>query len=163
MILTAIQRLYSYNSQMTARVIEAASELTRSQFTGQVVTGQSAIRDTLVHIANAQVCHVSWWSGAMTRDESFARQFPVSDYPDISAVSAFWRSVEQETAEFVDGLSNDASLGKIYRRTAGDGSIIERSLWEMMLHVVNHGTQHRSEVAMMLTALGHSPGDLDLL
>ena len=33
----------------------------------------------------------------------------------------------------------------------------------MMLHVANHGTQHRSEVAAMLTGFGHSPGDLDVL
>ena len=32
-----------------------------------------------------------------------------------------------------------------------------------MQHVIYHGMQHRSEVAMLLTDLGESPGWLDFL
>ena len=36
-------------------------------------------------------------------------------------------------------------------------------LWQMLAHVVNHGTQHRSEAAAILTEADRSPGELDMI
>jgi uncharacterized damage-inducible protein DinB len=37
----------------------------------------------------------------------------------------------------------------------------DRILWRCLYHLANHGTQHRSEAAALLTKFDHSPGDLD--
>jgi uncharacterized damage-inducible protein DinB len=36
-------------------------------------------------------------------------------------------------------------------------------LWQIVLHVVNHGTHHRGQVAAMMRAMGHVPPPLDLI
>ena len=48
-----------------------------------------------------------------------------------------------------------------YKRTGGEDQ--RNVLWHLLIHVVNHGTEHRSQVAAELTAYGYSPGDLDVV
>ena len=47
-----------------------------------------------------------------------------------------------------------------YVRSNGEQRV--KPFWHTLVHVVNHGTQHRSEAAVLLTMYGASPGDLDL-
>jgi uncharacterized damage-inducible protein DinB len=163
MFLQAVKRLYEYHADATERVLRTAGALTAEQFTAVVVPGQPALRDTLVHLSDAQIVHLSWWDGSMSGEESWRREFPVQDYPDVRAVRKMWEGILGDTRAFIDTLNGDADMERVHTRTRRDGSVQQTLLWESMLHVLNHSTQHRSEAALMLTAPGYSPGDLDLL
>ena len=160
---SAVKRLYAYGIETTARLLDSAAEIDPVQFTSTVVSGLRPIRDTLVHMADTEICHLSWVDGTMSRAESFARQFPPADYPDVAAVRALGTQASHQTTRFFVTLSADRDLERILTNVANDGTRRDRQVWEILLHVANHATQHRSEIAVMLTALGHSPGDLDLL
>ena len=58
--------------------------------------------------------------------------------------------------------SNDEELQRIVHYTNLHNRSFAFPLWQLMAHVVNHGTQHRAEAAALLTDWGYSPGDMDL-
>ena len=62
--------------------------------------------------------------------------------------------------DYLAGLTDDDLTGYV-RYTTESGLKRERLLWHCLVHVVNHGTQHRSEAAAILTGYGCSPGELD--
>ncbi len=163
MFLSAVGRLYDYQSEVNNHLLDVASRISRDEFTSVLIEGQPSIRDTLVHMVGVIQINVSWWDGSMDGSTSFDREFLPHEYPDISSVKIFWAEVDSQLRSFINSLENSSDLEREYQRSLPDGEIRTRVLWEMMLHVINHGTQHRSEVAIMLTKLGYSPGDMEIL
>jgi uncharacterized damage-inducible protein DinB len=92
--------------------------------------------------------------GQLTPDLSEA------DFPSLDALEQRWPEEQAAMRAYLAGLQDDDLAGMV-RYTTGSGEKRERVLWHCLLHVVNHGTQHRSEAAALLTEYGHSPGDLD--
>lgn len=83
-------------------------------------------------------------------------------FPDLAAIRRRWNLIEGETRDFVAALT-EADLARIVEYLNTQRERWAYPLWQQMIHQVNHATQHRSEVAMVLTRFGHSPGWLDFL
>jgi uncharacterized damage-inducible protein DinB len=82
--------------------------------------------------------------------------------PTFQALQERWEREAQALQDFLTALTDD-DLNRTIRYKTTTGNAMANVLWHLMAHVVNHGTQHRSEAAMLLTGYGYSPGDLDLI
>ena len=152
-----IRILYRYNAWANARILDTSARLSPEQLLASCGASFDSVRDTLVHTLGAQWLYLERWQGRSPRTMPEARQFP-----DLAAIRARWDEIERDTQAFVAGL-RDADLDHVVEYTNMEGVRWAYPLWQQMIQQVNHGTQHRSEAAVMLTQLGFSPGWLDFL
>ena len=157
MFADSVRTLYDYNAWANERVLAAAAHLTSEQLMAAGGMGRGSVRDTLVHIMSAQWLYLSRWQGTSPRADLTADEFP-----DLPVIRTRWSAIERDTQEFVSRLRDD-DLAQVVAYVNTRGKRWAYPLWQQMLHQVNHATQHRSEVAAMLTHFGHSPGNLDFL
>lgn len=162
MFADALRALYAYNTWATGQVLAAAAHLTPEQLNVPGQAGHGSVRDTLLHLLEVHRGWLSWWDGSKSAEASYADRLDRDALPDVAAIQVVWAEISAQTGAFVSTLT-DSDPGRVYGWDMGSGRTWAQPLWGMMLHVANHGTQHRAEVATMLTGFGHSPGDLDLI
>jgi uncharacterized damage-inducible protein DinB len=158
----AVRASYAYNHWATERILDTAAMLSADQWQAPGSAGHGSIRDTLVHLISTQKGWLAWWDGSLPPAEAQGRRLDPQTFAGAAELRPIWQAVEDTTAAFTAGLG-ETQLAKVYTTDLPNGSVFRMPLWQMMLHVANHGTQHRSEVAAMLTAFGRSPGDLDMV
>ena len=148
--------LFDYHYWANQRILRTAANLTTAQFTAQVFPHHNSLRGTLVHTLSAEWIWLERWHGispkTMLREE---------DWAVLESVRERWGQEEARLRGLLATL-RDEDLLRTVNYTNLRGKAFAYPLWQLMAHVVNHGTQHRAEAAAMLTELGHSPGDMDL-
>ncbi len=150
-----IRLLYAYNEWATRRILDAAAELAQEELTTPSDWGWGDLRGLLVHILNAEI----GWRHRLGKQGDF-NWLDAAEFADVAAIRARWEAETEKLWAFLNGLTDeDIEAVLNYER---NGETRAGKLWHFLAHVVNHGTQHRSECAALLTGLGASPGDMDL-
>ncbi len=149
--------LYRYNAWANARILRQAAQVTAEVYEAPAPVPQGSLRGTLVHTLAAEVAWRRRWQG-----DSPTALLSEADLPTFAGLVERWEREAQALHQFVASLA-DADLASTVQYKTTKGMPKDSVLWHLMAHVVNHGTQHRSEAAMLLTSAGYSPGDLDMI
>ena len=157
MNIAAIHSLFDYNYWVNERILETAAGLSPEQFTAPGPVSHGSLRDTLYHTMGAE-----WAWRLRCQGSSPQKMLSLDDFPDLESLKRRWDEEEDAMRAYLSGLADDDLVSTV-KYTNPQGEQFERPLWQILLHVINHGTQSRSEAAVLLTQFGHSPGDLDYM
>ena len=149
--------LYQYNQWANAKILNAADNVTMEQFLAPAAFPHGGLRGTLVHALSAEWIWRTRWEGT-----SPTHLLKAEEFPDFQSLRERWAEEEMRLMSFVNAISHER-LNSTFDYKNTSGKPFTRVLWQAMAHVVNHGTQHRAEAAGILTDLGNSPGDIDLI
>ncbi len=152
-----IQFLNNYKIWANWRVLSVAASLTDEEFNQPLDFPHGGVRTTFVHLLSAE-----WiWRSRIQERVSPSKPLIPDDFPTLAVLNTQWEEENGKMQAYLAGLSEaDLEQTVHYRRTDGSGQ--EAVLWQILLHLMNHATAHRSEIAAMLTSFQHSPGDLDI-
>jgi uncharacterized damage-inducible protein DinB len=157
MNLSDISLLYDYNYWATRRILAAGAQVSLEQFINPTAHSFGSLRGTLVHTLDSE--H-AWRMLLQHSTLDYFQAMKEEDFPTLNDLEHRWQQAEGSMRDYLASLSDDALTG-IIRYTTPEGEKRERVLWHCLVHMVNHGTHHRSEAAAILTDCGQSPGGLD--
>jgi uncharacterized damage-inducible protein DinB len=145
-----------YTAWASGLLLECASKLGADELTRDFQTSDKTVLDTLVHIYAADRV----WLARVQANSPGA--FISPEDRQLAVLQKEWPLLLGRWKHWAAPLTDlDVQVKIPYRDLKGNAW--EQPLWQILLHVVNHGTHHRGQVSGFLRAMGHHPPPLDLI
>jgi len=148
--------LVRYHAWANDRILTVAADLSDEEFRATGKFDHDTAFQTLRHLVDVDWSWREFCIGNKVGETYVWDHGFVLD--GLPAIHAFCLEEDMRLRSYVESLDDEALSESM---ALGGDFIVPR--WLILAHVVNHGTQHRSELARYLTECGHSPGDMDLL
>jgi uncharacterized damage-inducible protein DinB len=143
----AFRHFYDYHFTENRSIWDNyVAQLSHQQFAKPINYSHGSVRDQIVHLMNVDEI---WFSELRGVEPS--EPLPPADFDDREIIRARWDNVEQSMREYVAELRDDMLFDKPIEEPDEDRDLI---VWQVLIHVVNHGTDHRAQLLRLLNDLG---------
>lgn len=142
--------LFAYDRWATRRVLAVLDGLDPAVWARTHVVDERGLGGIMVHHLGAAQ---RWRIGLQTQGAEDGPEPELEPLPTVDELRQRWEAEWVAVDAWLPTLT-DGFVAHVH-----DGVPV----WQMLAHVVNHGTQHRSEAAALLSAEDRSPGELDMI
>jgi uncharacterized damage-inducible protein DinB len=145
-----------YTAWATRRLLDTVANLSAEDLARDFRTSDKTVIDTLAHVFAADRVWLSRIQG------NPPASFISAEDRHLPVLQQEWPALQDRWKQWAASLTDQDVQAKIAYRDL-KGNSWEQPLWQILLHVVNHGTHHRGQVSGFLRAMGHNPPALDLI
>jgi uncharacterized damage-inducible protein DinB len=143
----AFRHFYDYHFTENRKIWdEYVVPLSHEQFTQEVDYSHGSVRDQIVHLMDVDEI---WFCGL--RGVQPSEPLPAATVDDRELIRAHWDEVEQSMRDYLSALRDEMLPDKPIKEPEEDKDL---RAWQVLLHVVNHGTDHRAQLLRLLNDLG---------
>lgn len=153
---TMLTGIYEHGRFANARLLDQAEQLSDMELDLERPGMFGTIRSTLLHMMQAQRS----WLRRFQELPPIAPWEPTA-FPTIAAMRTAWDDLDAQTLDYIATVT-DEQLLEVIHITSWAGWEMDNPRWQAIVHQAFHQHQHRGELAMVLTNLGHSPGEIDI-
>jgi len=143
----ALKVLFDYNAWAYAQVWACVKQLSEEQFVQEMDYSLGSVRNHMVHVASVDA---RWW--ARVRGIAVPDHLEAADFATREDVSRAWSVIYGDIDPFLAQMSDETVQKEITYTSRGQTRT--NFAWEILLHVVNHGTDHRAQMLYLLHKLG---------
>lgn len=143
----AFRHFYNYHFSQNRKIWdEYVAPLSHEQFAQPVAYSRGSVRDQLVHLIEAEDTWFCELRGAAPLEPP-----PHADSDDREAIRAYREAVEKYIRAYLAELRDEMLFEKPIKEPEEDRVL---TVWQVLLHVANHATDHRAQLLRLLNDLG---------
>ena len=140
-----IIKVFDYNFWASERVWERISQISNEQFVEEIDYSTGSIRNIVVHIMGG---NRTWMS--VLRGTEFPPRLDPEDFDTTSKTKTKWDELKIEFLDRLNSFNQKQLDGTINWELPAQGLKAINRRWEILLHLANHGTDHRAQILAIL-------------
>ena len=155
--LTTLRSFFAFARWANRTILESVAALTPEEYRRPIGGSFGSVQGTLVHLCGADWVWLERFHGRSPREMPAGHELL-----DLDALAQKWREIEAGQDAYIAALTQ-ARLAEPLAYANFAGESFTRELGDALLHLANHGTYHRGQVATLLRMLGHAAAPTDYL
>ena len=143
-----LKQFASYNIWANQKLSDLILSLPEEQQTRAVASSFKSLQDTILHMWNAESM---WWQRMKLQERVVG---PMENFKGTTRDAV--TGLLQQSRQWEEWVSNasDLALDHVFQYQNSKKEQFKQPIYQMLMHVFNHGTYHRGQLVNILRQLG---------